>query len=144
MAYSVPNTAISAMMTAYRTASLDGGAIGLFTNNFTPVPTTVLGDFVEPGAEYGGYARITVATWGLIFTGPNGPECITQVQFPGPTSGAGDSIYGVFLVDSGGLYVAGARFDEGPQSMLNSTNILVVDLHSYGFLGGAESVPSVI
>lgn len=145
MAWQIPAVVVSAALTAYRTASLNGGAVGLFKNDVTPDENTVIGDLTEPGAEWTGYARITVAAWGAIFTGPAGPECVTQVQFAGPSGGsAGDPIYGVFLVDSGGVLVAAARFDEGVQNVNSAADILIVDLHSRGILGGVEVVVSTV
>jgi hypothetical protein len=80
---------------------------GLFTNNFTIAPTTVLADLVE--AAWTGYARATVGTLAA-------PSLVSNVAVTTPgtnptftnTSGVAQGFFGWFLVDPTGLILMAA------------------------------------
>lgn len=141
--YIIPNTVLKAALDAYITAELDGSAVGLFINDIDPDGLTVVGDFTEPGAEWGGYARVTVTTWGVSFLGANGPEAKAMIHFPGPTSGAGDNVYGWFLVDAGGALQASGRFDGAPLDGSVVGGAINFVIASRGMAGGDTQVITV-
>src|SRR5271166_3636732 len=85
--------------------------VGLFTNNYTPLPTTVIGDLTE--AAYTGYAQLDVPAWGDPSTVSATEVNVlgtTILQFQGPSSGPGAIIYGYFWLDSTGSYIGAERF----------------------------------
>lgn len=141
--FTIPNTIEKTALDAYIAATLDGAKVGLFINDILPDVNTVVGDFVEPGAEWGGYAQVTVTTWGVSFIGANGPEAKSMIHFPGPTSGAGDNVYGWFLTDGAGVLQASGRFGAAPVDGTLIGGAINFVLASRGMAGGDVQVITV-
>lgn len=116
-----------AALTAIKVAQLNGGDMKLFKNDVTPTPSTVVGDLTE--ATFPGYASFTVVTMGANFIDSAGRVCSNTGQHQFVCSGGGplETIYGCYFVDTGGLLVMAARFDE-PIEMLLDTDAILVDM----------------
>jgi len=75
----------------------------LFTNNFTPVDTTVLGGYTE--ATGGGYAAISLSNGSWTITPANDPSDAVYAEqtftFTGTIGGSG-IVYGYYLEDNDG------------------------------------------
>ena len=79
----------------------------LYSNDFTPLPTSILGDFTA--ATFGGYAEDTLA-WGAVgLDGSNTPVAPAPYVFTCDGTSAG-IVYGAYLIDSTGAYVCASRF----------------------------------
>jgi hypothetical protein len=75
----------------------------LFSNDYTPVETSVLGNFTE--VTGGGYAAITLTNGSWTITPANDPSDAIYAEqtftFTGPIGGSGN-IYGVYVEDNNG------------------------------------------
>src|SRR5262249_52801552 len=74
--------------------------VHLFENNFNPTASNVLADFVEPGADWAGYAAIATTGWGAQAVDASGRVYITAtplLSWVGPVGGGGPTVYGYFL-----------------------------------------------
>jgi hypothetical protein len=81
---------------------LNGAKLKLFTNDFQPVPTSVVGDFTE--ATQTGYAATTI-TWGTPYVNDSGwaevlSQLITTIFSAGLAEGG--TIYGYYLTNTAG------------------------------------------
>lgn len=83
----------------------------LFTNNYTPVDTSVTGDFTE--ASGGGYAEITLSRGSWTVTVGHDPSDATYAQqtftFTGPLAGSA-SVYGYFVADADDVTIFAETF----------------------------------
>lgn len=83
----------------------------LFTNDYTPVDTSVAGSFVE--ASGGGYVSKTLANGSWTVTPSNDPSDGTFAEqtwtFTGALSGSA-TVYGYFVVDADGVLWWAERF----------------------------------
>lgn len=84
--------------------------IKLYTNDYTPVDTSVAGSFTE--ASGGGYAAKTLTNGSWTITAANDPSDAVYAQqtwtFTGALTG-GATIYGYFVVDADGVLVYAER-----------------------------------
>jgi hypothetical protein len=82
----------------------------LFTNDYTPVDTSVAGSFTE--ASGGGYAAKTLTNGSWTVTTANDPSDAVYAQqtftFTGALSGSA-TIYGYFVVDADGTLIWAER-----------------------------------
>lgn len=82
--------------------------IKLYTNNYTPLDTSVAGDFTV--AAGGGYANKTLSNGSWTVTPANDPSDAVYAEqtwtFTGPLD-AGASIYGYYVIDADGVLVYG-------------------------------------
>lgn len=82
----------------------DDCVVKLFTNNYTPLTTSVAGDFTE--AAGGGYAAITLTAGSFTVSTSSSPRTATYAQqtftFTGALTGSA-VIYGYFVVDEDGV-----------------------------------------
>jgi hypothetical protein len=118
-------SALARLATMLGAAPLLAPVIKLFQNDFTPTPTSVIGDFTI--ASFSGYADVTGA-FGAPGIDPSGNAvaphpCVWSTD--GVTPGAA---YGLYIVDSAGNLVAGARFDDAPYNFVNAGDQLVCTL----------------
>lgn len=84
-----------------------GAKVKLFSNNFTVIDATVLGDFTE--ATYTGYAAQTLAGGAVAGSNTAGRATASWTQQSYTcTGGSSQTIYGYYIVDSTGaiLYFA--------------------------------------
>jgi hypothetical protein len=83
----------------------------LYTNNYTPLDTSVAGSFTE--ASGGGYAAKTLSNGSWTVTVGNDPSDAVYAQqtftFTGELSGAA-SVYGYFVVDADGVLLLAEKF----------------------------------
>lgn len=114
--------------TAAATPPLDGCKVHLFTNDFTPLPSTLLADFDE--ANFVGYAEVTIADWGTtINTGTARAGSTASATF---TAGAivapGQTVYGYYVTDSGETVVLFSERFETAVNFVNQFDSLQLDL----------------
>lgn len=93
-------------------AGWNGGEIPrlkLFTNNYTPIATSVAGDFTEPTVT--GYGYIDLDSWAAALTDPDGVAYTLHpsVTFSGSTGPV--TVYGYFVTDDAGVLLWAVRFD---------------------------------
>jgi len=83
-------------------AILDGAKCHLFSNNYTVIPTSSVGDFTE--CTFTGYAASDFTTWSTPTIDGDGAAASTPADATfTPTSGGGSgTIYGGYVTDSGG------------------------------------------
>ncbi len=88
---------------------LQGGEGHLYTNNYTPVHGTVIGDFTE--AAFSGYANQALTSWSSPALDGSFHAFTTAdpVQFAN-TSGSGQVVYGYFLTDINGDLIGGEKY----------------------------------
>lgn len=108
----VPNAIEIQALTALLTP---GHTLRLYGNNYTPVETSVVGDFTE--IVGGGYAAkaLTFANWGI--TGGDPTIAIYNASqnwtYTGPVNAPG-TVYGYFITkDSDGTLIYAERFPAG-------------------------------
>lgn len=84
----------------------------LYTNNYTPLDTSVAGDFTE--ASGGGYAAKTLSNASWVVTTGNDPSDAVYAEqtwtFTGLLAGSA-TVYGYFIVDADGILLLGEKFD---------------------------------
>lgn len=93
-----------------------GGGIDLtlklYTNNYTPLDTSVAGDFSE--ASGGGYAAKTLSNGSWTVTVGSDPSDAAYAEqtwtFTGALAGTA-TIYGWFIVDADGVLIMAEKFD---------------------------------
>jgi len=95
-----------------RAAGGDDLTLKLYTNNYTPLDTSVAGDFTE--ASGGGYAAatLTMGSW-TVATGNDPSDAVYAEQtwtFTGALT-ASATIYGYFIVDDDGTLILAEKFD---------------------------------
>jgi len=123
-----------------------GGKIHLFTNNFNPLPSSVLTAFTE--ATFTGYLAISVTAWGAPFTDVSGSAASVapSAEWVGPSDASGETIYGFYYTTGAGagtLQFSG-KFDEGPIPLASTANALVLILTYILGATGKEQVISSI
>lgn len=87
--------------------STDGGGVApisvhLFQNNFFPLPTSQLSDFVE--ATFSGYAASGAVHWGSGYYDVNGKPTVNTPEVPFLAASPlliPNTIYGYYITDSG-------------------------------------------
>jgi hypothetical protein len=82
----------------------------LFTNNFTPGTTTVVGDFTE--AAGGGYSAITLSNGSWTVSSISVPRSATYAQQTFTFTGALTSsatVYGYYIVDDDNVLIAAEK-----------------------------------
>lgn len=104
--------AVDEALTQYvGTGLLTGGYWRLFTNNFTPNGSSVVGDFTE--ASWTGYAAQNGVTW----SSPGGTGGISHsdsstIVWPVDIAATPATVYGIFATDSSGtVMIHAVRFD---------------------------------
>jgi len=95
-------------------APLIAPVLHLYVNDFTPLPTSVVGDFTE--AAFGGYAT-TLPVFGDAIVGPGGLiSCPAGIHIFTCDGTDGEVVYGWYLLDSAGGLVCAGRF-AAPRNM---------------------------
>lgn len=87
-----------------------GGKIGLFVNNATIGPDTVLADLVE--ATFPGYAQVAIGTLSPPYIDPGSNQMVIDGANATFIAGAGMTpvtVYGAFIVDTGGTILLGVE-----------------------------------
>lgn len=104
-------------------ASTEGLKLKLYTNNYTPTPSSSSVDFTE--ASGGGYAEKTLSTTAWVFS--NGiATCPPQLW---TFTGSVGNIFGFYLVRaSTGDVIAAERFTGGPYNVSNNGDTITVNI----------------
>ena len=92
----------------------------LYTNNYTPVATSIESNFTEETG--GGYAAIAISGGAWTNSGGN-PTTATAngLPFTWTFTGAANSAYGYYVTrDSDGKYLFGEKFSDGPYTIANN------------------------
>ncbi len=113
-------------LTAKKAGDLALATVHLFTNNYTPLPTSVVGDFTE--AAYVGYAAGVVAGWtanDIQADGTVTTDSTNVMPFVGPVGGAGPTVYGYYVLSAGGgtPLIYATRFT-APVALLDNNDVL--------------------
>jgi len=119
-----PNAALLRCLNAILTADK---RYRLFTNNITPGPATVIGDFTE--AAWAGYAYtdIALADWTLQSVVGNVASYIAAPVSFLNSSGGTVTPYGYYVTDTTGTYLFQAgRFDGAPVSILDTQSLALI------------------
>jgi hypothetical protein len=103
----------------------------LFKNDYTPVPGSALGDYVE--ADFPGYAADTIPNteWGTVTVAAH-VASMTQTEvnsFEANAAGfVSQTVYGYYVTGAGGAFLWGERFENTktiePEDTLNVTPIM--------------------
>lgn len=95
-----------------RTATADC-TLHLYTNNYTPVDGSVLGDFTEMSGQ--GYASktLTKTSWGAASTVSTKASSSYAQQTWTFTAGGPATVYGYYIKDSANVVVFAEKFDAG-------------------------------
>lgn len=102
-----------------------GYTLRLFTNNYTPVTTSVVGNFTE--ATFTSYAAVALSGWtAAAVTAHVASTTANPITFT--ASGAYQSIYGWYVTDGAGDYVCGGRDAAAPVVMSATVNSYQVTL----------------
>lgn len=106
-------------------ASLNTYRMRLYKNNFTPLVTSVLGDFTE--ANFSGYALQLTNAWGAIATVGDLAKTIHPLLTFAHNGGVVDcDVYGYYITDAGGNYIYAERNPAGPFSVVPGTTYSVL------------------
>jgi len=110
-------------LTSVGGTGLQNCKVRLFTNNYTPVDGTVLGDLTE--AIFAGYVAQTIANWTTATTVSAKAQTQATVSFLN-SSGSPKDVYGYYLTNAGGSVLLGAeRFSAPPISIADGNNLVV-------------------
>lgn len=125
MAGLVPNVGAQVMLKAgLNHTAPQNLVLKLFTNNYTPIETSVAGDFTE--ASGNGYAAktLTGGSWSVTNADPSAASYAAQTfTFTGNLG----NVYGYFLVQAtSGILVAAERFDTAPVNVQNNGDAIVI------------------
>lgn len=118
----------AADLTAKKAADLALATIHLFSNNYNPLPTSVVADFTE--AVFTGYAAQPVAGWNanqLSQDGSVSTDATTVLTWVGPNDPTGQTIYGYYVLSAGmgTPLVYAVRFPT-PVALAVPTNVLAL------------------
>lgn len=111
-------------------ANDDTITVKLFKNNITPTVSSVIGDFTE--ANFTGYSSQT-----LVYSGSPVHDVANHVWYQPCTTltwtmgtpGTTNSIYGCYLVDSGGRLRGCGRLDGAPAPMTTAGQTVSITLN---------------
>jgi hypothetical protein len=101
-------------------------SLRLFKNDYTPVETSIVGDFTV--ANFTGYASQTLGTadWTITPGAPTSAAC-GQKTFTSTAGSQNQPIYGYYLVTvTDEIFVAGERFSDGPYTVVNNGDAIKV------------------
>jgi hypothetical protein len=118
--------------------------VRLFSNNVTPSPTSVSGDFVEVSG--GGYSLqgLTAATWGITGTNPTTASYGATISFTftgAPSTNSG-YVYGYYVTvrtgTDAGVTVWGDRFTNAPIIIANNGDEIRITTMTLGLNNATE------
>lgn len=117
--------------------------VRLFSNNATPSPTSVAGDFTE--VTGGGYSlqQLTAATWNITGTDPTTASYGNTISFSftGAPTGTGN-VYGYYVTVRSGadanVMVWGDRFTNAPIIIANNGDEIRITSMTLGLNNASE------
>jgi len=104
-------------MDVMKVGLLEGAALCLFKNNYTPVGVTILIDLVE--CDFDGYSRINLTGWPAATLDGNN-KASTELAFKTFTMTGittPNDVYGIFVLDGLGNLLYAERNPGGPVTM---------------------------
>lgn len=105
--------------------------VRLFQNNHTPVVGDSVGDYTE--ATFGGYAAITLDTWGSV-SYATGVARILEILRTWTYSGTPtNNIYGYYVTNSTGSQLRWAQLAAGGPFAINTVGMVVAVQPQYTF-----------
>lgn len=121
---------VDALLTALSTRPAAGilvtPHVSLYTNDYVPQPTDVVGAYTE--ASFTGYASAALTLTGPINTGPTTQGMIGTVTFTMSAVTAGtQTVYGYFLSDGAGNFQGAEKF-AAQQLFVNPGDTLVLNV----------------
>ena len=104
------------------TSLLSAGVLHLYSNNYSPSDSTVIGDLTE--ATFPGYAgnALTGASWNAVTVTSHiaSTQLTAASTFRRGTGGSPQTIYGAYITDSTNTYLLAAwEFASGPYTLTN-------------------------
>jgi len=98
----------------------------LYSNNFTPLVTSVVGDFTE--CTFSGYSSQNIVTWGAASVASHiGKIQAAPITFTRSTSGASQNVYGYYVTDAAGTVLEWAELDpSGPRVLTNAGDSVTI------------------
>jgi hypothetical protein len=101
--------------TVVATAPWAGAKAHLYTNDMTPLVTSVEADFTE--ADFGGYAEQPI-TWGTAYINQTADVIVPSNTLEWISTGApGNMVFGIYVLGAGGEFLGAARLDNPPVSI---------------------------
>ena len=94
------------------------GTLHLYKNNYTPLTTSVAGDFTE--CDFSGYAAYDFAAGGQNWPaagldGANNAQSVhADVVFEHSGGATANDIYGYYMLDGGGAFICAERYAGAP------------------------------
>lgn len=106
-----------------------GATLRLYRNNYTPLETSVAGDFTE--ANFSGYVAQALPNFPAAnYVGPQAETVLPAQNFIHSGGGVDNDIYGYYVTDAGGDLLFAERNPLGPFSIVPGTSYVVVPYHS--------------
>jgi hypothetical protein len=98
----------------------------LYSNNFTPLVTSVLGDFTE--CTFAGYAAQDIITWGAAAVAAHiGKITAAPNVFTRSTTGAAQNVYGYYVTDAANAVLEWGELDPaGPRVVTSAGDSVTV------------------
>lgn len=98
----------------------------LYQNNFTPLVTSVLGDFTE--STFAGYSAQDLVTWGAASVAAHvGKIQAAANTFTRSTTGASQNVYGYYVTDAASAVLEWGELDPaGPRAIINAGDTYTV------------------
>lgn len=105
---------------------LPGLTCRLFKNNYTPLQSSVVGDFTE--ADFTGYSAQALTGWGAAYINGGGDAETDNgaVLFHQTGTGTTNNVYGYFVTDGSGSLVYAERNAAAPVAMDTTGKVYVV------------------
>jgi len=117
MSIKVPNVSELTLLDALISGKLNGAKLRAYQNNYTPVDTSVIGDFTQ--ATFSGYAEITLNTWtAAALNASNKAETSMAAQtWTVAAGGVSNTVYGIYVVDAAGNLLYAEANPAGPVTL---------------------------
>lgn len=111
-----PDASLQTNLSKIKTDRLDGCLLRLVKANVADASGNVAATYTAQEADFGGYAAITLNSWGAVISGGTGIGETDETIRTFTATGASlpQSIYGVFLTDPAGLLIYAEMFPTGP------------------------------
>lgn len=114
-----PITQLEDIMSALASSIWSGSAVGLFTSDITPALTDTLSTYTAVEAAWSGYARQAPSFGSGGNDGTHGFTDSAVMSFPVTSGGTGTTVFGYFIIDTGGTDLIFAERIASPISVLD-------------------------
>jgi hypothetical protein len=111
---------------------LAGALVHLYTNNYTPIAASVLGDFTELASS--SYTSQEVLSWGTPVLGGDGYYTTTggAVTFNNTSGSTWTAAYGYFITDETGTVLVSAALFASPIAVVAGGNLPFSPIYALG------------